>query len=68
MIHSDYSLCIICSELFLGFTHAQKANLTFSDVSVWMRHFWKTLENASVDGERFKTKMPFSNTSGLMYT
>lgn len=36
-------MCIICSELFWGFTHAQKANVTFSDVSVWMRHFWKTL-------------------------
>ncbi len=28
-----------------------KENLTFSDVSVWMRNFWKMLENTSVDGE-----------------
>ncbi len=42
-----------------------KANLTFSDVSEWMRNFWKMLEKANVDGERFKTKTHFSNVSGL---
>ena len=34
----------------------------FSDVSVWTRNFWKTLENANVDGDHFETKTPFSNT------
>ncbi len=38
-----------------------KANVMFSDVSVWMRNFWKTLENASVNGEYFKMKTPFSS-------
>ncbi len=45
-----------------------KADLTFSDVSdVWMRNFWKMLEKANVDRERFKMKKNwFSNVSGLM--
>ncbi len=43
-----------------------KANLKFSDVSVWMRNFLKMLNNANVDGDRFKTKTQFSNVSGLM--
>ncbi len=43
-----------------------KVNLTFSDISVWMRNIWKMLETDSVDGECFKTKTLFSNVSGLM--
>ncbi len=42
-----------------------KADLTFSDVSEWMRNSWKTLEKANVDGERFKMRNQFSNVSGL---
>lgn len=30
-------------------------------VSVWTSNFCKPLENASVNGERFETKMPCSN-------
>lgn len=33
-----------------------KVNLAFSDISVWARNFWKTFENAGVDGERFEMK------------
>lgn len=33
-----------------------KASLMFSDISVWME---KLLENASVDGEHFKTQTLF---------
>ncbi len=43
-----------------------KENLKFSDVSVWMRTFWKMLENTRMDGERFKIEMLFSCVSGLM--
>ncbi len=31
-------------------------NVTCSDVSVWVRNFWKMLENVNVDGERFKNE------------
>lgn len=40
----------------------------FSDVSVWTNNFWKAFENASVDGECFKTKMQLSDVSRLMWT
>lgn len=43
----------------------RKANLMFSNVSVWVRNFWKTLENTSVDGKHFEMKM-FLNVSGLI--
>ncbi len=54
------------SELFEALGTSSKANLTFSDVSVWMRNFWKMLENASVDGEHFIMETPFSCISGFM--
>lgn len=31
------------------------------DVSVWLRNFWKKLENASVDWEHFEKKILFLN-------
>jgi len=45
-----------------------KVSLAFPVVSVWMRNFWKTLENASVDREHFETKMLYSNVSEFMLT
>ncbi len=60
------SICIISVSFYEGLHMRSKANVTFSDVSVWMRNFWKMLDKANFDGERFKTKTQFSNVSGLM--
>jgi len=43
-----------------------KVNLAFSGVFQKFLIHTETPENASVDGECFKMKMPFSNVSGLM--
>ncbi len=59
-------VCIISVSFYEGLHMRSKANLKFSDVSVWMRNFLKMLDNANVDGDRFKTKTQFSNVSGLM--
>ncbi len=37
------SICIISVSFYEVLHMRSKANLTFSDVSVWMRNFWKTL-------------------------
>lgn len=38
----------------------------FYDISMWTRHFWKTRENVSVDGECFETNTQFLNLAGLI--
>ncbi len=44
-----YFVCFISVSFYKVLHLHSKANLTFSDVSVWMRNL-EMLENASVDG------------------
>ncbi len=43
------SVCIISVSFYEVLHMRSKVNLTFSDLSVWMRSFWKALKNTNVD-------------------
>jgi len=44
-------VCVISVSFYEGLCMHCKVNIAF--VSVWMRNFWKMLENASVDETSF---------------